>query len=496
MQFRIRGRHGGGPGNDTKPDTDAGSAVEPDARAVTATDAGAPDVHQGDPAVSVVDAGPSGITKVAAGEYETFYLLDGRLYGVASTTYRLGAGDHPPSALFPPAEVALPSTVTVVDTYGGLHFTVAADSSGHVWQWGDIGANPALQNSNVPTQITPDSKGNEFSGVVSVAAGITTSLAVKSDGTVWVWDDCSGGLQGDGTAGSATVLQPIEVPIPLPSGVKITKALVQGVVVALASDGSVWSWGGGGTIANLGTNNSDYMHPHTLATLPADIVDIATGGNYSYALTSKGDVFAWGQYAEIAGMCSGWCPQTVPLSINATVGLPAAGSATRVSSIYANSEASYVILSDGTLWGWGSNGEGLVGNGVEPDYATTNPPYAWDWGKDDLLVATAVHIAPGVHNFTRLFTGPADVFYAYALTADGQLYSWGRNKTGALGNGVYPMNSQQAATYPNSWDVTTPTRVSPMTATDKPVSSPECVQNPGAASCWCSAAGATGPQDC
>jgi len=113
-----------------------------------------------------------------------------------------------------------------------------------------------------------------------------------------------------------------------------------------------------------------------------------------------------------------------------------------------------------------------------------------------LLVATAVHIAPGVHNFTRLFTGPADVFYAYALTADGQLYSWGRNKTGALGNGVYPMNSQQAATYPNSWDVTTPTRVSPMTATDKPVSSPECVQNPGAASCWCSAAGATGPQDC
>jgi len=139
--------------------------------------------------------------------------------------------------------------------------------------------------------------------------------------------------------------------------------------------------------------------------------------------------------------------------------------------------------------------EGLVGNGQELDYGTMNPPYAWDWGKDELLVAQAVNIAPSVHDFKQVFTGTADVFYACALTSDGRLFSWGRNKTADLGNGVYPTNSQQAATYPNSWDVTVPTEVSPMDAPNQPTSSPVCIQVQNAPSCWCGG-GPNGPQNC
>jgi alpha-tubulin suppressor-like RCC1 family protein len=444
---------------------------------------------------------------VATGEYVTAYLSKGRLYEVAGTLPRLGAGDHPPSTLFPPAQVAFDAARTIVDTAGGLHVTIATDDLGHVWEWGDAASNPALAQSNVPVRITPDSQGSEFTlldgqghNVRSMAASVATSVAVKGDGSVWVWDDCTGGMQGDGTAGSATVTHPIQVAIPLPAGVTITKAVVSDVIIALASDGSIWSWGGNGVTEDLGTNDSDYMHPHQVTTTSTGkpmppAIDVQAGGSFNYALTAEGDLYTWGLYTEIAGLCpgSGWCPAPLPV-LSTSVVVPA-GSTAHITSIATSTSASYAVLSDGTLWAWGSNGQGLVGNGIEPDYATKSPPYSWDWGKDDLLVSPAVRIAPTVGNFVRVFTGSAFVFYAYAMTSDGRLFSWGRNKTGSLGNGVFPLNSQQAAAYPNSWDVTAPTEVSPMTAPNQATSSPECVQHVDAGSCWC-AGGPSGPQGC
>jgi alpha-tubulin suppressor-like RCC1 family protein len=489
-------RDGGQPAGDSSVADGGGSKDGP----------GAADGPRGDAPADAPVVSATGISKVVTGEYETSYLIKGRLYGVAGTLPRLGAGPHPPSTLFPPAEVAFAPDLTVADAAGGLHVTIATDNNGHVWEWGDAASNPALAMSDVPVQITPDSKGNDFTlldsagnNARSMAASVQTSVAVKGDGTVWVWDNCTGGMQGDGTAGSATVTNPIEVPIPLASRASITKVVISDIIVALASDGTVWSWGGDG-VTDLGTGNADYMHPHqvantsTGAALPK-IVDIATGQQYSYALTADGDLYAWGVYMEIVGMCSGWCPAPLPTLVTDIVTGNGGGTGAHIASICANTEASYALMSDGTLWAWGSNGEGLVGNGVEPDYATTTPPDAWDWGKDDLLVNQAVHIAPEVNNFVAVFTGAADVFYVYAMTADGKLYSWGRNKTGDLGNGISPLNSQQAATYPNSWDVTTPTQVSPMTAPNKPTSTPYCLENPDAGSCWC-AGGESGPQTC
>ena len=104
---------------------------------------------------------------------------------------------------------------------------------------------------------------------------------------------------------------------------------------------------------------------------------------------------------------------------------------------------------------------GCVGNGKELDFSTYKTPYAWDWGPGELLQQSPVHLAPDVRNFRQVFGATAAVYYSYAETATGQLYSWGRNKAGVLGNGIMSATPEIEAVYPNSWDVTTVTPVDP-----------------------------------
>jgi alpha-tubulin suppressor-like RCC1 family protein len=155
-----------------------------------------------------------------------------------------------------------------------------------------------------------------------------------------------------------------------------------------------------------------------------------------------------------------------------------------VSSVVTNSVSTHVILTDGSLWGWGDNSCGCVGNGKELDFANHNPPYAWDWGPGELLVQKPVRLLKGVNNFVRIFGGSCAVFYTYAETATGQLYSWGRNKGSVIGNGVVGASPDIVAVYPNSWDVTEPTLVDPFALKEnKVVTSPWCILHPDGSPC-------------
>jgi alpha-tubulin suppressor-like RCC1 family protein len=95
-----------------------------------------------------------------------------------------------------------------------------------------------------------------------------------------------------------------------------------------------------------------------------------------------------------------------------------------------------------------------------------------------------VRLAAGVHDFVRVFGGAAGVFYSYAVTSTGQLYSWGRNKGAVLGNGIVGATPDIMSVYPNSWDVTAATPVDPFALTKiKLVTSPWCILHPDGAPC-------------
>ena len=425
------------------------------------------------------------------GEYQCFVIntSTGRLYGISSSLVTSGVAWDAGIEGLPVQVGGGPRHHTFRDVASGMHNSLAVDEQGDVWTWGvngngESGVGNTADPGLAPLKIETDSSGNPFTGVVQVvcwsSGGSNGNLAIKNDGSVWIWGLTVEGMRGDGQRGQLNT-RPVQVHIP--GDLKIVKLAAGSIAIALASDGTVWTWGGNNRKELLGTNIGDYTHPHRVP-LPQKAKDIAGGNFFSYALGVSGTLYGWGYFT--AYMCigkGGWAhqapPPVQPRDLTADLGLPHP-----VVSVVTNSVSTHVILSDGSLWGWGDNACGSVGNGEELDYTKHIPPYTWDWSPGQMLVLKPVRLAPAVHDFVQVFGGNCAVFYGYAVTATGQLYSWGRNKGAVLGNGVVGASPDISAEYPNSWDVPMITAVDPFgLKKNKILTSPYCLLHPDGHPC-------------
>jgi alpha-tubulin suppressor-like RCC1 family protein len=436
---------------------------------------------------------------VASGEYQTFlyHTSDRILYAVGGAVETQGIGTNPTQTLGTPIKVQLPAGVQMKSVSSPLHSAIGVDMNGNVWFWG---ANDAAMRgdgtidgavSYVPVQVATDAAGQPFNNVSQVSCwwnevlsttGVASSgaLVCKNDGTVWVWGNTIGGMGGNGQYGQVTY-KPVQVTIP--GNPHIVKVLAGEICMALDNNGNVYTWGGNGRTDLLGTNNSDYTNVHQVS-LPKPAKDIAGADLFEYALATDGTLYGWGIYGAYLGIGTG--PylaantfQPLPVNLTSDLNLPHP-----ISQIMCNAVSTHVILTDSTLWGWGDNTEGNVGNGTEINWATYPTPYAWDWGAAEVLQNKPVQIAPLVHNFTAMFAGSSACFYMYAEDATGQLYSWGRNKSLVLANGVDGATSDIEASYPDGWDQPTITAVNPFTLTKLyPSTCPYCKVNPGSSPC-------------
>jgi len=430
----------------------------------------------------------TGLVKVATAEYATGLLMsDGTIH--QAPVYGPYTLETPP----------FPAGVKFVDYAGGLHQTLSIDTTGHVWTWGandsGIPGAPASISSSLniftPYQILTDNLGNPFTAV-SVRGGIRYDGALKSDGTVWLWGDLSNGFAGNGTAGAITY-QPTKVPFP--AGVVIKKFIFSNIVIALDSSNQVWTWGGNTNYQNaqnLGRTTGDGTAPGIVPGLPPNIADIAAGDGFSYALTTDGQLYGWGSRGQFMGMMGN--PATTDITIHTPTNLQSLLNLPYpVNVVAANDGTTHVILTDGSMWGWGDDAQGNVGDGQELDYShlmpNNNVYYAWDFGHGDLLVRQPVPIATQVKNWKMIYTNMSAVYYIHAVTEDGYLYSWGRNKTPALMNGIVaaaPNAANIRAAWPNSWDVLVPMMVNPFEVPNNlstEVTSPYCLVNPTVAYC-------------
>jgi len=323
-----------------------------------------------------------------------------------------------------------PNTVTnVISLAGGQYHSLAVQQDGTVWAWGfnlhgelGNGFSGLNKSSVVPLQVVNGS-GGFLMNITAVAAGGYHSLALAKDGTVWAWGFNQFGDLGNGTNGTGT---DSNVPVHV-TGLTNVVAIAAGAShsLALAQDGTVWAWGynGVGALGNGDNTFTDSNVPVQVTGLTG-VVAIAAGAYHSLAVKGDGTVWAWGYNAdgELGNGDATFTNSTVPVQVSGLTGC---------TSVSAGAYHSLAVKGDGTVSTWGYNGDGELGDGTETD---SNTPV------QVLNIAGAVAVAGGAYS-------------SVALLKDGTVWAWGDNSTGELGDGT--TTSSDTAVEATTFDTAT-----------------------------------------
>ncbi|HQB30185.1 MAG TPA: hypothetical protein PLO86_05410, partial [Syntrophales bacterium] len=192
----------------------------------------------------------------------------------------------------------------------------------------------------------------------AVAGGMAYTIALKNNGTVWAWGHNNDGQLGDDTATDRWT--PVQVKGPGGIGfLDDVTAIAAGHdhTAALKDDGTVWTWGKN-HLGQLGDNTTeDRQSPVQVkgpggTGFPDDVTDVAAGLDHTVALKDDGTVWAWG------GNGSGQLGDNTTTARNTpvqVVGPGGVGLLTGVRAVATRYRHTVVLKNDGTVWAWGDN---------------------------------------------------------------------------------------------------------------------------------------------
>ena len=381
--------------------------------------AGAADSGIASAAYSLTSAlGPGAIT--TGGAHNVLATPDGRLLVWGNNSNgQLGneaTTDRPTPTLI--------NTITGVTALaGGLAHTLALTADGQVYAFGSNGSG-RLGNGNTDQSTRPVHV-STLSNVVAIAAGDTHSLALRSDGLVFSWGANTTGQLGLGTSGAGTE-QIVPTQISTLSNI-VAIAAGDAQSFAVTSSGQVYAWGANGN-ARLGDGSTDQRTAPVLLGL-SNIVSIAAGQAHTLALTSGGRVYGWG--ANTNGQL-GITPAT-------TVATPTLIPNLHASAIAAGDNQSGAIRADGALLMWGSSSAGQVGSGSITATISTPTPITSVTGASTLSLGD---------------------LHSVAMTAAGETWAWGESADYRLGNNATSPDKsspQSIFTGLTSWAPAAPT---------------------------------------
>jgi alpha-tubulin suppressor-like RCC1 family protein len=285
--------------------------------------------------------------------------------------------------------------------------------------WGDDGNGELGDGATGPVRDLPvPVRLPAGSSITSVRVGCNHTLALTSTGKVLAWGANRSGQLGDGS----TAQQTTPVRVKIPAGVKIT-AVRAGCdwSLALTSKGQLLAWGSN-SFGQLGDGTTHARHRPVQVKLPHGtvITGISAGQVHGLAVTRSGAALAWGFGGVLGDGTDMMRMKPVP------VALP---SGTKIAAVAAGSLYSLAITRGGQVLAWGQNDSGQLGDGSTSGRLS---PVA-----TDLPTGTKV---------TGLFAGCA---HSLALTAGGIVLAWGENTFGELGDGSFkPRLTPVQATMP------------------------------------------------
>jgi alpha-tubulin suppressor-like RCC1 family protein len=346
--------------------------------------------------------------QTAAGANHTIFLqADGTLWGTGLNLFGQ-VGDGSFTTRKQAVQIGSGSSWKAVSA--GAEHNLALRSDGTLWAWGrgNSGQLGRLVNGNPPaSQNSPVQIGADRDWVAVAASGGASSYALKGDGTLWAWGANGSGQLGNGQSSQ----QNTPAQVTTPSGRKFT-ALAAGRdhALALAADGSLWSFGLN-SFGQLGdSSNNQRLTP--VQVLSANQLDndwkaIAAGDFHSAALKSDGTLWTWGGNGSGQLGLGSTGAQNTPIQV---------GTDSDWSAVAAGSLHTLALKRSGSLWACGDNRSGQLGNNLT---SAQNTP---------VLVGASSPLGDVV-------SISGGELHSLAIKANGEIYAWGDNGTGQFGNG-------------------------------------------------------------
>tara|TARA_B100001250_G_scaffold407875_1_gene429373 strand:+ start:169 stop:1383 length:1215 start_codon:yes stop_codon:yes gene_type:complete len=281
---------------------------------------------------------------------------------------------------------------------------MATKTDGTLWMWGNnqrgqLGQNSLTQRSS-PVQI-PGTTWPTDPNHVDKSASMS---CIKTDGSLWSW-----GYNWQGQAGTNVGLNHLSSPTQLPGTTWSKLGSARTTRMAIKTDGSLWTWGGN----QYGTQGvNDRTSRSSPIQIPGSTWNDVNGGlNCVISTKTDGTLWMWGDNQESDGQLGQ--NNTTTYSSPVQIGTDTTWNTGNL-KIVTNKFASMAIKTDGSLWAWGYNAYGNLGQNE-----------GTNWKSSPVQIGTDT-------TWNKLSTWEEAGFTA--IKTDGSLWIWGRGSwRGALG---------------------------------------------------------------
>ena len=282
-------------------------------------------------------------------------------------------------------------------------------TNGELWTWGAGNWGLQARNNTYISVSSPVQSGALTTWSNVWVGGASTTMAVKNNGTLWVWGrNTLWGLFGNSTTSAtyAAASSPIQI------GALTWKLANANAAHAMAikTDGTLWAWGSNSQ-GRLGINQAQTAYKSS----PVQVGglnswrDAHALNDSTVAIRTNNTVWAWGNLSQGEGGNDNLTPRSSPVQV---------GALTTWSKISGGKNYVMAIKTDGTLWGWGRQSEhGNIGDGTKISHSSP------------------VQIG-ALTNWATIATNEGSEVTA-GIDTSGRMWTWGRNEFGALGINNY-----------------------------------------------------------
>ena len=289
----------------------------------------------------------------------------------------------------------------------GNSHTAAIKTDGTLWLWGGNGGG-GLGDNTVASKSSPVQTiagGTNWKQVAGGKLGSSHTAAIKTDGTLWLWGGNFNGGLGDNTSANKSS------PVQTVSGGTNWKQVACGTfhTAAIKTDGTLWLWG---------SNSYRQLGDNTAVNKSSPVQTIASGTNWKLvgcgyyhtaAIKTDGTLWLWGRNSY------GALGDNTVANKSSPVQTVSGGTNWKSVAVGAGRHHTAAIKTDGTLWTWGRN----VSTGQLGDNTVANK-------------SSPVQTVAGGTNWKLVACGG---YYTVAIKTDGTLWTWGFNGNGGLGDG-------------------------------------------------------------